>query len=434
MPAREQQCRAAGLDRDGFQQRQRAGRVAGREPGGTEQYPGSDLGRFQHVVRLDDGQYRPRVRLGGGRVAPVQLHEPAYRARHPDQQRMPGLLAVPERVGQQVVRVLQRGQPTRDDPAHHEGQSAPPVVGRGGEVAVCPTGTPVGLFQLAQFRVGEGLDRAQGTHRPPLADPLAERQEEPGQPARLGQPAGEQPGERRGTPQPRAPERIGLFGEEPRGPAQRGIGAGEVAAGRGDPREVLQRPRQVAPVAGGHGQLVRIGEPGVGLGQPAAQVVGHAEPAQRLTLYPGDAGRLGRHERFQPGVVGTLDVAHEPVRPAGDEQRTGPAGGVVRRVRDDLLCLPQRLGRAPQLHQCPRVYQLVRQRQRIPGQGSGPLRLLYRLRRLARAERPPRRPAERGHPERRHRPRLGLGTQPDRVGQYRGPLDVFGHERVRGFG
>ena len=67
-----------------------------------------DLGRFQHVVRLDDGQYRPRVRLGGGRVAPVQLHEPAYRARHPDQQRMPGLLAVPERVGQQVVRVLQR--------------------------------------------------------------------------------------------------------------------------------------------------------------------------------------------------------------------------------------------------------------------------------------------------------------------------------------
>ena len=80
------------------------------------------------------------------------------------------------------------------------------------------------------------------------------------------------------------------------------------------------------------------------------------------------------------------------------------------------------------------MYQLVRQRQRIPGQGSGPLRLLYRLRRLARAERPPRRPAERGHPERRHRPRLGLGTQPDRVGQYRGPLDVFGHERVRGFG
>ena len=103
-----------------------------------------------------------------------------------------------------------RGSPSprATTPAHDQREAAAPVVGDGGEVAVGPPRLAVGLGQVAQLGGGERLDRAQRADRPGLADPLAERQEDPGQPPGLGEPAGEQPGVGRGAAQPGPADRV----------------------------------------------------------------------------------------------------------------------------------------------------------------------------------------------------------------------------------
>ena len=80
-------------------------------------------------------------------------------------------------------------QPAGHHPPYHQREAAAPVVVDRVELAVGPPRLPVRLGQFAELGRGERRHRAQRADGPPLADPLAERQERAGQPARLVQPA-----------------------------------------------------------------------------------------------------------------------------------------------------------------------------------------------------------------------------------------------------
>jgi hypothetical protein len=197
-----------------------------------------------------------------------------------------------QRVGEQVLGVLGLVQATRDRTPDDQGQPASPVVGDRGEVPVRPARLAVRLGQVTELGSRVRLDRPQRAHRPALADPVTEGQEDPGQPAGLVQPAGQQPGERRGAAQPGPADRVAQLGEEAGGPAEHGVRTREVT------RVVVTQARfcsaQACPCRSPAASVTWYAAANRLLAWLSCrQEVGHAEPAHRVGALRGQLGLGG---------------------------------------------------------------------------------------------------------------------------------------------
>ncbi len=173
-------------------------------------------------------------------------------------------------------------QPARHHAPRDQREAAPPVVSRRGEVPVRPPRRPVGLGEVAQLGGGERLDRAQRADRPGLADPLAERQEDPGQPAWLGA-AGRRAAARRRWCRAARPGRTGRCSSA----KSRAARPSTASAPAKSPRVVVTQARFCSDHACPRGSPAATliwyddGEPAAGLAEPPADEVGHAQAPQR---------------------------------------------------------------------------------------------------------------------------------------------------------
>ena len=187
-----------------------------------------------------------------------------------------------------------------------------------------------------------------------------------GQPPRLGEPAGEQPGERGGAAQPGPPDRVAQLGEEPGRPAEHRVGAGEVAAGGGHPGQVLQRPRLAAPVAGGRAstwyaaanRLLASAEPAGAGSRPcrAGASPRPARPASSASVATSSASCQVAYARA--GVAQRLGA---PARRAAAPRPGTPARR--RRSRRSSRAYASASSARPELQQRAGVHQPVGQRQ-----------------------------------------------------------------------
>ena len=304
------------------------------QAGRAEQHPRADLRRLEHVVRLDDVEHGPRVGLGRRPVRPGPgcakprmvrampissgwwVRSPYSRASDSRSIACSGS-ASPRATTPRTTRAKPR-------PQSSEVAANSPYARRAARSASARSPSSAG---------GVRLDRPQRRDGPLVADPLAERQEHPGQPAGLGEPAGQQPGERGGAAQPGPADRIVLLGEQPGGPAERRVGAGEVAARGRDPGQVLQRPGLAARIVVADGDLVRLRRagcpprPAARPGSRPCRAGASPRPARSRTRRRSPTASASCHGCERPGKV-----AEQPVRPAGQQQRAAP-GGSRRRPR-----------------------------------------------------------------------------------------------------